>query len=149
MCIPEHYNQDEDTSQNDITNIAPYIVEGRKRSNRMGTFEIIVASILVTNTPFWILWIIPHSLNIFTVLPNSALKLTFMDKIFVVKLQARPLPSWRWSFVEEDFAVVLWPTKSTKIFNCYMVYIHIIIKWSLASWRSSSCISPEKEKGNF
>ena len=49
-ALPEHYNQEEDKSQKDITDIAPYIVESRNRSNRMGTFEIIVASILVATS---------------------------------------------------------------------------------------------------
>ena len=48
--LPEHYNHIEDKSQKDITYIAPYIVEGRNGPNRMGTFEVVVASILVTTS---------------------------------------------------------------------------------------------------
>ena len=48
--LPEYYNQDKNKSQKHITDIAPYIVEGRNRSNWMGTFEIVVAGILVTTS---------------------------------------------------------------------------------------------------
>ena len=54
----------------------------------------------------------------FAVLPNSAQKQIFMDKIFVVKLPAVHCSCYEVEILREKiFAAMLRPTKSAKIFN--------------------------------